>query len=114
MPTEVTKNVVPADCARAGCAAIKVAARQHTGEIILANVDIDSSELLFAICFCDWFLICPIVDVWAWSDINTSGVILFRFRNAAMKRLQPYRFRSNQNRALIFCFDAFYSREPVF
>src|ERR1700733_10025008 len=99
MPVEVTKNVVSADCARAGCAAIKVAARQHTDEIILANVDIDSSELLFAICFCDWFLISPIVEAWAWSDINTPGSTLFRFRNAAMKRLKIKRRRGTNRSA---------------
>src|ERR1700733_14367259 len=93
MPLLVTKNVVSADCARAGCAAIKQAARQkHTDEIILANLDIYSSEflceLLFAICFCELVLICRLVDEPAWPDINPTRVTLFRSRNAAMKGLK--------------------------
>jgi hypothetical protein len=53
----VTKKVVLADCACAGAAAVKPAARQkHAAEIILVNVDIDSSGLFFAGYFCELFL----------------------------------------------------------
>jgi hypothetical protein len=47
---------VLADCARAGCAAVRDAARQkHTGEIILANVDIDSSRLFLQVISAGYF-----------------------------------------------------------
>src|SRR5580700_5227376 len=103
MPLEVTKKVVLADCAWAGCAAINETARhKHAGEIILMKMDIDFLRITFCRSFlriAKLLLIDRPAEKRAWSDINPTGATLFRFRNAAMKGRKTKKQRTRNEKA---------------